>query len=96
MRRTEFMAMQFGLRVVNYPFIEQDIQRLRLLPEFEVVRHKLFGLTIDSERLTQIRRFVVSQFDDMFEIAEKDVSQDGALPEWVAALDGQAGDILDN
>lgn len=51
-----YMAMQFGLRVVNYPFIEQDIQRLRLLPEFEVVRHKLFGLTIDSERLTQIRQ----------------------------------------
>ena len=50
-----YMAMQFGLRVVNYPFIEEDIKRLRLLPEFEVHRHKLFGLTIDPERLTQIR-----------------------------------------
>ncbi|MDN3611997.1 posphoenolpyruvate synthetase regulatory kinase/phosphorylase PpsR [Vibrio ostreicida] len=51
-----YMAMQFGLRVVNYPFIEQDILRLRLLPEFEVHRHKLFGLTIDPERLTEIRQ----------------------------------------
>ncbi len=50
-----YMAMQFGLRVVNYPFIEEDIQRLRLLPEFEIHRHKLFGLTIDAERLTEIR-----------------------------------------
>ncbi|GAB2644346.1 posphoenolpyruvate synthetase regulatory kinase/phosphorylase PpsR [Vibrio panuliri] len=50
-----YMAMQFGLRVVNYPFIEEDIKRLRLLPEFEIHRHKLFGLTIDPARLTQIR-----------------------------------------
>ncbi|GLT18813.1 putative phosphoenolpyruvate synthase regulatory protein [Vibrio zhanjiangensis] len=50
-----YMAMQFGLRVVNYPFIEEDIRRLRLLPEFEVHRHKLFGLTIDPQRLNEIR-----------------------------------------
>lgn len=50
-----YMAMQFGLRVVNYPFIDEDIKRLQLLPSFEVFRHKLFGLTIDAERLTEIR-----------------------------------------
>ncbi|MGO1298544.1 MAG: posphoenolpyruvate synthetase regulatory kinase/phosphorylase PpsR [Vibrio sp.] len=50
-----YMAMQFGLRVVNYPFIADDIWALRLLPEFEMHRHKLFGLTIDAERLTEIR-----------------------------------------
>ncbi|MBU2899235.1 posphoenolpyruvate synthetase regulatory kinase/phosphorylase PpsR [Vibrio hepatarius] len=50
-----YMAMQFGLRVVNYPFIEEDIRRLKLLSEFEVHRHKLFGLTIDPERLNEIR-----------------------------------------
>ncbi|MEF1171910.1 pyruvate, water dikinase regulatory protein [Vibrio sinaloensis] len=50
-----YMAMQFGLRVVNYPFIEEDIKRLRLVPEFEIHRHKLFGLTINPERLTEIR-----------------------------------------
>lgn len=50
-----YMAMQFGLRVVNYPFIADDMQAMRLLPEFEIHRHKLFGLTIDPERLTEIR-----------------------------------------
>ncbi|WP_428776095.1 posphoenolpyruvate synthetase regulatory kinase/phosphorylase PpsR [Vibrio sp.] len=50
-----YMAMQFGLRVVNYPFIEQDMAGMRLLPEFEIHRHKLFGLTIDTERLSEIR-----------------------------------------
>lgn len=50
-----YMAMQFGLRVVNYPFIDDDLRAMRLLPEFEIHRHKLFGLTIDPERLTEIR-----------------------------------------
>ncbi|MGR5068239.1 MULTISPECIES: posphoenolpyruvate synthetase regulatory kinase/phosphorylase PpsR [Vibrio] len=50
-----YMAMQFGLRVVNYPFIAEDIKLMRLLPEFEIHRHKLFGLTINPERLTEIR-----------------------------------------
>ncbi len=50
-----YMAMQFGLRVVNYPFIAEDVKMLRLLPEFEVYRHKLFGLTITAERLNEIR-----------------------------------------
>ncbi|EGR1042453.1 posphoenolpyruvate synthetase regulatory kinase/phosphorylase PpsR [Vibrio cholerae] len=50
-----YMAMQFGLRVVNYPFIVEDMHAMRLLPEFEFHRHKLFGLTINAERLTEIR-----------------------------------------
>ncbi|ELQ6312057.1 pyruvate, water dikinase regulatory protein [Vibrio cholerae] len=50
-----YMAMQFGLRVVNYPFIAEDMHAMRLLPEFEFHRHKLFGLTINAERLTVIR-----------------------------------------
>ncbi|NVD08873.1 kinase/pyrophosphorylase [Vibrio sp. JPW-9-11-11] len=50
-----YMAMQFGLRVVNYPFIDDDLARMKLLPEFEIYRHKLFGLTINPERLTEIR-----------------------------------------
>ncbi|ELF5324645.1 kinase/pyrophosphorylase [Vibrio cholerae] len=50
-----YMAMQFGLRVVNYPFIAEDMHAMHLLPEFEFHRHKLFGLTINAERLTEIR-----------------------------------------
>ncbi|ENE9346445.1 kinase/pyrophosphorylase [Vibrio fluvialis] len=58
-----YMAMQFGLRVVNYPFIADDIRTLKLLPEFEIHRHKLFGLTIDPERLTEIRENRLSGSD---------------------------------
>lgn len=59
-----YMAMQFGLRVVNYPFIAEDMHAMRLLPEFEFHRHKLFGLTINAERLTEIRenRLVSSEY----------------------------------
>lgn len=59
-----YMAMQFGLRVVNYPFIAEDMHAMRLLPEFEFHRHKLFGLTINAERLTEIRenRFTGSEY----------------------------------
>ncbi|MDF2152950.1 pyruvate, water dikinase regulatory protein [Vibrio sp. CAU 1672] len=58
-----YMAMQFGLRVVNYPFIAEDVQAMRLMPEFEIHRHKLFGLTIDPERLTEIRQNRLSGSD---------------------------------
>ncbi|PFG57776.1 hypothetical protein ATG66_0272 [Vibrio sp. ES.051] len=58
-----YMAMQFGLRVVNYPFIAEDVKVMRLMPEFEVYRHKLFGLTIDPERLTEIRESRLSGSD---------------------------------
>ncbi|MBS9891494.1 MULTISPECIES: posphoenolpyruvate synthetase regulatory kinase/phosphorylase PpsR [Vibrio] len=58
-----YMAMQFGLRVVNYPFIAEDVKMMRLLPEFEIHRHKLFGLTIDHERLTEIRENRLSGSD---------------------------------
>ncbi|WP_047047268.1 pyruvate, water dikinase regulatory protein [Vibrio mexicanus] len=58
-----YMAMQFGLRVVNYPFIAEDMASMRLLPEFEIHRHKLFGLTIDAERLNKIRENRLSGSD---------------------------------
>ncbi|EGR0169112.1 kinase/pyrophosphorylase [Vibrio alginolyticus] len=58
-----YMAMQFGLRVVNYPFIAEDVKMMRLLPEFEIHRHKLFGLTIDPGRLTEIRENRLSGSD---------------------------------
>lgn len=57
------MAMQFGLRVVNYPFIDDDLRALKLLPQFEIHRHKLFGLTIDAQRLTEIRENRLSGSD---------------------------------
>ncbi|KLV04623.1 phosphoenolpyruvate synthase regulatory protein [Photobacterium aquae] len=58
-----YMAMQFGLRVVNYPLIAEDLAAIRLLPEFEIHRHKLFGLTIAPERLSEIRENRLSGSD---------------------------------
>lgn len=50
-----YMALHFGLKGANYPLTEEDLEQPRL-PEF-LRRHKrkLYGLTIDAERLAQIR-----------------------------------------
>lgn len=50
-----YLAMQFGIRAVNYPFIEDDMASLKLPKEIEPYRFKTFGLTIDTERLMAIR-----------------------------------------
>jgi len=50
-----YLAMQFGIRAVNYPFIAEDMQRLRLPEAIEPFRYKVFGLTIEPERLHTIR-----------------------------------------
>ncbi|MGN1208958.1 MAG: pyruvate, water dikinase regulatory protein [Duodenibacillus sp.] len=50
-----FLAMQFGLKVANYPLIPEDFDR-GCLPEALVpLRHKLFGLSIKPKRLAEIR-----------------------------------------
>ncbi|MDX1266049.1 MAG: pyruvate, water dikinase regulatory protein [Oceanisphaera sp.] len=51
-----YLALQFGIRVANYPFIDQDMSRLSLPPALKANRHKLFGLTIDPNRLQEIRQ----------------------------------------
>lgn len=50
-----YLAMQFGLKAANYPLIPEDFDR-RTLPEgLDRHRQKLFGLTIQPERLQVIR-----------------------------------------
>nr|BFE90172.1 hypothetical protein GCM10020185_07080 [Pseudomonas brassicacearum subsp. brassicacearum] len=49
------MAMQFGIRAANYPLTEDDMERLQLPSALRAHQHKLFGLTIDPDRLTAIR-----------------------------------------
>ena len=48
--------MQFGVRAANYPFIADDMDNLKLPPALRAHQHKLFGLTIDPERLAAIRQ----------------------------------------
>lgn len=50
-----YMAMQFGIRAANYPLTEDDMERLQLPPALKAHQQKLFGLTIDPDRLTAIR-----------------------------------------
>lgn len=50
-----YLAMQFGLKAANFPLIPEDFDRGRLPGTLEKHRSKLFGLTIQPERLNQIR-----------------------------------------
>ena len=50
-----FLAMQFGLKVANYPLIPEDFDRGSLPDALLSLRHKLFGLSIRPERLSEIR-----------------------------------------
>ena len=50
-----YLAMQFGLKAANYPIIPEDFERGKLPGSLEKHRAKLFGLTIDPERLAQVR-----------------------------------------
>ena len=50
-----YMAMQFGIRAANYPLTEDDMESLKLPAALREHKHKLFGLTIDPDRLTAIR-----------------------------------------
>lgn len=50
-----YLAMQFGIATANYPFICQDMDYLALPPELKKHKHKIFGLTIDPNRLHDIR-----------------------------------------
>lgn len=50
-----YMALQFGVHVANYPLTEDDFDDLRLPAALKEHKKKLFGLTIDPDRLAVIR-----------------------------------------
>ncbi|WP_448568892.1 posphoenolpyruvate synthetase regulatory kinase/phosphorylase PpsR [Thalassotalea ganghwensis] len=50
-----YLALQYGIKAANYPFIDDDMDDLSI-PEFlKPHKKKLFGLTIDPQRLMDIR-----------------------------------------
>ena len=50
-----YLAMQYGLKAANYPLIPEDFER-RQLPAALMPHHKkIFGLTINPDRLSEIR-----------------------------------------
>lgn len=50
-----YMALQFGVFAANYPLTEDDFDDLRLPAALREHKKKLFGLTIEPERLSAIR-----------------------------------------
>src|ERR1700749_342395 len=50
-----YLAMQYGVKAANYPLIPADFERGNLPSSLPPFRHKIFGLTIASDRLSEIR-----------------------------------------
>lgn len=50
-----YMALHFGVLAANFPFTEDDIISNQLPDSLRPYKSKLFGLTIDPERLQHIR-----------------------------------------
>lgn len=50
-----YMALQFGVRAANYPITDDDLLDSELPKSLRPYKHKLFGLTIEPERLSSIR-----------------------------------------
>ena len=51
-----YLALHYGIKAANYPLTDQDLETDRLPPRLRAYRRKLFGLTIDPDRLAQIRQ----------------------------------------
>jgi [pyruvate, water dikinase]-phosphate phosphotransferase / [pyruvate, water dikinase] kinase len=50
-----YLAMQHGIKAANYPLIPEDFERGHLPSSLAPYQAKCFGLTIDPDRLAQIR-----------------------------------------
>jgi len=50
-----FLAMQHGVKAANYPLIPEDFDRGEIPSTLAPFKVKCFGLTIDADRLSQIR-----------------------------------------
>jgi regulator of PEP synthase PpsR (kinase-PPPase family) len=51
-----YLAMQFGIKAANYPLTSDDLERGRLPEALTGHEKRLYGLTIDPQRLRQIRQ----------------------------------------
>lgn len=51
-----YLALQYGIRAANYPLTPDDLDSTDLPRMVKNHRHKLFGLTIQPERLHDIRQ----------------------------------------
>ena len=50
-----YMALHYGVKAANYPLTEEDLERLELPKRLLPQRALLYGLSIDPQRLAQVR-----------------------------------------
>jgi regulator of PEP synthase PpsR (kinase-PPPase family) len=50
-----YMALHYGVSAANYPLTDEDLEKLELPARLRPWKDRLYGLTIDPERLAQIR-----------------------------------------
>lgn len=50
-----YLALQYGVKAANYPFTDDDMEDLKLPAFLKPHKKKIFGLTIDAQRLMDIR-----------------------------------------
>lgn len=50
-----YLALQYGIRAANYPLTPDDLSSPELPRMLKPYKHKIYGLTIDPERLHHIR-----------------------------------------
>ncbi|HRK57053.1 MAG TPA: pyruvate, water dikinase regulatory protein [Burkholderiaceae bacterium] len=51
-----YLAMQYGIKAANYPLIPEDFERNALPGTLPQYKHKLFGLSISPQRLSEVRQ----------------------------------------
>ena len=85
-----YLAMQHGLKAANYPLIPDDFERKQLPPALVPFKKKMFGLTIQPERLSEIRneRRPNSNYADLsncrYEVAEAESMMRRAGIRWLS------------
>ena len=50
-----YMALNYGVKAANYPLTEEDLERLELPKRLVPYKARLYGLTIQPQRLAQVR-----------------------------------------
>ena len=50
-----YMALHYGVKAANYPLTEEDLERMELPKRLLPQRERLYGLTIEPQRLAQVR-----------------------------------------
>lgn len=50
-----YLSMQYGVKAANFPLIPEDFDRGSLPNTLKIYRNRLFGLTIQPERLSEVR-----------------------------------------